>query len=350
MRPLHIVVAGAGGNSGSHLLPHLARMSGVSRLTLVDPDFYEAGNIGVQNIDASDVGKPKVTAQAAKLRRIRHDLDVEARQERIEDVPRGLLRSDLLVSCLDSRGSRQHMNEIAWRLNTPWLDCGVLGSQVLARVSAYVPSYDSPCLECAWSTGAGGDYSLLEQEYLCAAGDASSFPSKAPSGLGALAASLLAIEIEKFLCGNTADSLSSRQLILDAEHRIIQVTAERRNPWCRFDHQTWAVKPWVCDTNTMTVREALGMLGSLQVDGHCFVSELVCPGCGRREAAPRLNRPLARCSSCNRRMASTGFGSIERLEPEFANGFMDRTLAEVGLQAGDIVSSRDLHVQVTGAA
>lgn len=36
----HVVVAGAGGNTGSHLLPHLARMSWISRLTLVDPEFY----------------------------------------------------------------------------------------------------------------------------------------------------------------------------------------------------------------------------------------------------------------------------------------------------------------------
>ena len=32
MGALHFVVAGAGGNIGSHLLPHLARMPEVSRL------------------------------------------------------------------------------------------------------------------------------------------------------------------------------------------------------------------------------------------------------------------------------------------------------------------------------
>ncbi len=343
MKSLHIVAAGAGGNTGSHLLPHLARMSCVGRLTLVDPDSYEAGNVGVQNIDASDVGRPKVVVQAAKLRGIRPDLDVMAWQERIEDVPRGLLRSDLLVSCLDSRRARQELNEIAWRLSTPWLDCGVLGSQSMARVSAYVPSYDSPCLECSWNAGAGGDYSLLEQEYLCGAGDDSKFPSMASSTLGALAASLLAIEIEKFSRTDSPGPLGSQQLILDAEHHVIQVTAERRNPWCRFDHRTWAIEPWKCDPAVATVREALRALGSLQVDGHHFVSELVCAGCGRRENAPRLNRPLARCPLCNRRMASAGFGSLERLKREYAGEFMDLTLAQVGLRPGDILSSGNRH-------
>ena len=52
MEARSIVVAGAGGNTGSHLLPHLARMSGMGRLTLVDPEFYEAGNVAVQNIES----------------------------------------------------------------------------------------------------------------------------------------------------------------------------------------------------------------------------------------------------------------------------------------------------------
>ena len=53
---------------------------------------------------------------------------------------------DLIVSCLDSKAARQHVNEIAWRLGTPWIDCGVLGSQSLVRVNAYFPAQGSPCL------------------------------------------------------------------------------------------------------------------------------------------------------------------------------------------------------------
>ncbi len=71
-----------------------------------------------------DIGRPKVLAQAEKLRRIRPGfghagLDMIALQQRIEDVPRGLLKCDLIVSCLDSKAARQHVNEIAWRLKRP---------------------------------------------------------------------------------------------------------------------------------------------------------------------------------------------------------------------------------------
>lgn len=64
------------------------------------------------------------------------------------------------------------MNEIAWRLEVPWIDCGILGSQNLVRVNAYVPSQDAPCLECPWSQE---EYALLEQEYLCSAGSGAAY-------------------------------------------------------------------------------------------------------------------------------------------------------------------------------
>jgi molybdopterin/thiamine biosynthesis adenylyltransferase len=348
MENCHLTVIGMG-NIGSQVLPHLARMPQVSRLTLVDPDFYEPANVAVQNIDRMDVGQPKVAAQANKLQRIRPSLgasglEVVALQERVEDLPRGMLMSDLLVSCLDSRSSRQHVNEIAWRLSVPWIDAGILGSQNLARVNTYAPSRDGHCLECGWSHE---DYALVEQEYLCGAGSGAAFPTMASSALGALAASLMAIEIAKILGGDGSEPLVARQVIVGAENHFAQVTTSRRNRWCRFDHRTWHVEPWECEPETTTLGEVLEMLGGLQVEGHSFVTELVCPGCGRRgEKSLRLNRPLARCAMCNRRMASSGFGSLERLNRELAGEFANLTLAQIGLRQGDIVTGGSQHHRI----
>jgi molybdopterin/thiamine biosynthesis adenylyltransferase len=347
METQHIVVAGAGGNTGSHLLPHLARMPGIARLTLVDPDAYEPENLAVQNVDSLDVGKPKVLAQADKLRRINPNFHVAAMQERIEDVPRGLLRCDLMVSCLDSRAARQHVNEIAWRLNTPWIDCGVLGSQNLARVNAYVPSKDAPCLECPWSEE---EYALLEQEYPCGATSGAIYPTMASSPLGALAASLMTIEIAKLLAGDLTTSVVAKQVVLDARHHCLLVTSSRRNPDCRFDHCTWAIEPWYCRPEVTTVAAALRALGSLQVGGHRFVRALVCPGCGRLEKSLRLNRPVACCSSCDRQMVSPDFASLERLDSNSAEEYSNLTLAQVGLRAGDVVSNGDRHYWISEAA
>ncbi len=347
MKPVHIVVAGAGGNTGSHLLPHLARMSGITRITLVDPDVYEPANLSVQNIDSRDIGQPKVAAQAKKLQLINSHLEIKALQERIEDVPRGLLRGGLIVSCLDSRVARQHVNEIAWRLKTPWIDCGILGSLNLARVNYYATAHDTPCLECAWGPD---EYALIEQEYLCVAGSGSAFPSMASSALGALAASLMALEIAKLISSEFSEPIPARQVLIDAQHHNLRISTSRRNPWCRFDHRHWVVKPWRCQPESTTVGAALKALGSLRVEGHHFVHEMLCPGCGRKENALRLNRPLAHCSVCNRRMVSAGFGSLERLDENFAGESINFTLAQIGLRAGDIVSCGKWHHRELEAA
>jgi hypothetical protein len=227
-----------------------------------------------------------------------------------------------------------------------WIDCGVLGSQNFVRVNGYAPSQESPCLECSWDDG---EYAILEQEYVCGA-ESGAFPSMASSALGALAASLTAIQIAKILRGDADTSAASRQVVLDAEHHIVQVTEERRNPNCRFDHGIWAVEPWISPPDAMTLAQAVSALGSVRVEGHRFVCGLVCPGCGRRENGLRLNRPLARCTACNRRMASDGFSARECLDSTLAVEYRGLTLAQVGLRAGDIVSSGQRHRLLVEAA
>ena len=60
-----VTIVGAGGNIGSHLVPHIARLAGVSQVTLIDPDIYTEANIPSQDIDRRDVGKRKVVPQPA---------------------------------------------------------------------------------------------------------------------------------------------------------------------------------------------------------------------------------------------------------------------------------------------
>ena len=40
-----VIVVGCGGNIGSHLLTHLARMAIVDRIVLIDKDTYEERNL-----------------------------------------------------------------------------------------------------------------------------------------------------------------------------------------------------------------------------------------------------------------------------------------------------------------
>jgi adenylyltransferase/sulfurtransferase len=159
-----VAVSGCGGNIGSHLTPHLARLPGISRVILVDPDVYEARNLSGQDIRPEDVGRPKVQVQAERLRAIRPELEVVSFQRPLEDVPLGFFEGAIAVSCLDSRIARVHLNERVWRVGAPLIDTAVDGSSLLYRVTVYQPGEAAPCYECAFEDE---DYNLLDTVYPC---------------------------------------------------------------------------------------------------------------------------------------------------------------------------------------
>src|SRR5207249_5305047 len=120
-----------------------------------------------------------------------------------------------------------------------WIDAGVEPGGLLARVNGYLPAGENPCLECAWSDE---DYQALESSYPCDSGAAQPTASNAPSGLGALAASLQVLEAQKFLVGRIDQVVINRQVLIDASQHKHYVTAFRRNPNCRFDHAVWRIE------------------------------------------------------------------------------------------------------------
>jgi molybdopterin/thiamine biosynthesis adenylyltransferase len=310
----HVVIVGAGGNIGSHLVGHVARMTEAGRVTIVDPDVYEAKNLVSQDISPCDVGARKVTVQARRLRTLsERRLRVVAVANRVEHVPAGRLVADVIVACLDSRASRQHVNQVAWRLGVPWIDAGVEPSQLLARVNVYVPALDTACLECAWSDA---DYAALEQSYPCAGDVAAPAATAGPSALGALAAALQAIECQKLLRGLTAQAAIGRQVLIDAASHRHFVTSYRRNSACRLhphrpldiEHVRETPSGLTLDAIfTRAVRDGCGSGPALSVEGRRFAERFVPagsqdargfdlrPAIERRHASPaQLARTLRR--------------------------------------------------------
>jgi adenylyltransferase/sulfurtransferase len=289
------------------------------------------------------VGKEKATVQARALRRINPRLRVRAIAEPVEAVPLGRLRADVIIACLDSRGARQYVNQAAWRLGVPWIDTGVEGGGLLARVNVYAPGDDSPCIECAWDEG---DYRLVEQNYSCAGEGLRAAPTGAPSSLGALAASLAAIECQKLVTGQSDRVLTGRQVVIDALYHKHYVTAFRRNPRCRFDHEVWAIEKLGRNAQNMTLVEALELAGRekdswLRVESQPFVRRLTCPSCGDEKRVLRLRRSLGprelACAACGRRMVVAGYDLTERLTAcSLSEDDLGRSLESVGLRAGDV--------------
>jgi molybdopterin/thiamine biosynthesis adenylyltransferase len=343
-----VILVGAGGNIGSHLAPHLARMPEVGRVTLIDRDFYEEKNLGSQDIARRDVGKSKAKVQALRLRQINPSLEVRFIADAVERVEMGALGGDVILTCLDSRLSRQSVNQLAWRLGVPLLDAGVQADGLLARVNLYVPGPDSACLECAWDDG---DYALLEQSYPCE--EPRVAPTNAPSSLGAMAAALQAVECRKALAGDV--SFSNHQVLIDSAHRRYFVTRFARNPRCRFNHRTWSIEKLSLRLRQATLGDLFELADSdrayLRLESKPFATRLTCR-CGRAKRLLHLYCSLAeqRCR-CGQRMMVAGFDLAERLEArDLKPGDLRRSLRRLGLRAGDVISlggDGEKHYEIT---
>jgi molybdopterin/thiamine biosynthesis adenylyltransferase len=345
-----VVVIGAGGNIGSHLAPHLARMREVGRVTLIDRDTYEAANLTTQDITPRDVGRSKASVQARRLRRINPQLRIAAFSCPVESLQLGLLRCDVILACLDSRRARQYVNQAAWRLGVPWIDSGVEAGGLLARVNVYVPATHAPCLECAWDER---DYRGLEQIYPCL-GDAQAVaPTNAPSSLGALAASLQAIECRKLLAGRLDLAAVSRQVLVDGAHLKHYVTAYRRNPRCLLaDHEPWAIDRLTAKPRDLTLAQALALgpgktvsnsSASFRLEGRLFAKRLTCTSCGQMRDWLRLidssGRASIACAGCGGAMAASGFDTVERLHAaDLTERQLGKRLSSLGVRQADVFS------------
>lgn len=343
----HVTVVGAGGNIGSHLVPHLGRLADVTRITLIDRDRYESDNFHSQDVEKRDIGRPKVEVQARRLHRINSAVSVAALNAAVEDVPLGALRADVVLACLDSRRARIAVNQAAWRLGVPWINAGVDGRDLLVRVQTFIPAPDTACLECAWEQA---DYDAVEQEYPCQSGEATA-PTNAPSSLGALAAALQAIECQKLLSGDADQTLAGRDLMIDARHHRQFVTAFRRNAACRMpDHDCWRIVRLDAPASRLTLR-AMQIVGStgdagddvlFRVAGQRLVLRLRCPACGAARHAFRLERSLRNrptCRHCGSRLQTSGFDVCDAAPLSAApRPSLDVPLSRLGVRPGDVIS------------
>lgn len=346
-RGKHVLVVGAGGNIGSHLVPHLARMPGVGRVSLVDRDTYEASNLNGQAISERDLGKRKARVQAARLRAIRSELTVSPICEPVERLALGRLRADVILACLDSRRARQTVNQAALVLGIAWIDAGVKGDDLLARVDVYRPGPTNSCLECAWDAR---DYRNLEQEYSCVGGSTAAPSTGAASWLGALAASLQAIECAKLLEGSVEPGL---EVVMDAAYHKLYVTRFERNPDCRVgSHEARRIRTLDEGPDELTLKEALGLgryrleSSSLRVEGKSLVRALVCEGCSRRREHLQLVADWTACARtcrrCRSAMTARGFDVVDSVGPStLSSRWLGRSLRTLGFREGEVFTVSD---------
>ena len=155
-----VAVAGCGG-LGSNAAVALVR-AGVGRLILIDHDVVEPSNLNRQHFFQDDIGKPKVEALAAHLRRIHPAVGLELWRKRIEaaDVA-GLGAADLLVEAFDRAEAKRWLVE-AWCAAFPerWV-IGASGLSGIGRTEAVRVRRSGRIIMC-------GDFESNMAEGLCA--------------------------------------------------------------------------------------------------------------------------------------------------------------------------------------
>lgn len=353
----HLIVVGAGGNIGSHLVPLLGRMAETGHLTLIDPDVYEGRNLQSQDISLDDLGKPKVQVLAMRLKKFAPELSVTTLMAAVEDVPWGRLRGDVILTGLDTRQARQAVNRRARWLGIPWLDAGVEAGSGLARVSRFEPGAGQPCLECAWTDA---DYQLLEQRYSCDGSPLATPASSAPARLGALAAAWQAIECHRLLATEGDDPHCGREWVIAPEGAEVFPSILAAHPGCRLPrHAPWQIEELTRGPGEISLGEAFALADvdtptrqslRLEVPDQDFITRLECRVCGRQRADLLLETSLregfAHCEACGWDVPMTELNPEDGLQyAELDPPFLDWPLDRLGFRPGEIFSLHGENVE-----
>lgn len=143
-----VMVAGAGG-LGSPIAMYLAAV-GVGKLTLIDCDTVETGNLNRQLLHwQRDVGRTKSESAYDKLTQLNPDIRVDVSSTKIDERNATHLVAgfDAIVDALDNLATRYVLNRAAIDCEIPFFHGAVHGFE--GRVLSILPG-KSACLRCLY--------------------------------------------------------------------------------------------------------------------------------------------------------------------------------------------------------
>jgi len=144
LKAASMAIVGAGG-IGSAVIPALAG-AGVGRLTIIDDDAVELGNLHRQPLFRErDAGYSKADLALQFVRRLNSFVDATPVQERItsENAPRLLGGHDLIIDGSDNFATRLAVSDAAVALGTPLLSAAAV--QFQGQVGLF---RGRPCYRC----------------------------------------------------------------------------------------------------------------------------------------------------------------------------------------------------------
>ena len=146
----HVAIIGLGG-LGSPVALYLAA-SGITRLTLVDHDRVDLGNLQRQIAHTeSRIGEPKVHSAALAIAGINSDTLVKAVDQKLsaDELLRMARDVDLIVDCTDNFESRRLINRACVATKTPLVSGAAI--RLEGQLMVFDPTIeDSPCYQCLY--------------------------------------------------------------------------------------------------------------------------------------------------------------------------------------------------------
>jgi adenylyltransferase/sulfurtransferase len=237
------------GALGTVIAEQLAR-AGVGQLRIADRDIVELSNLQRQTLfDETSIDQPKATAAASRLSAINSSIIIDSRvidvtSDNLESLCEGI---DVILDGTDNAETRYLINDVAAKLNKPWVYGGCVGTSGI--VMPIVPT-KTPCLRCVFPTPpAPGELPTCDTAGVLAAA-------------ASIVASLQVVEAMKILVGDLSD-LQLTRVQLWPTRIIASRLADARDDHCPtcvgrefpFLHaRPGAAATTLCGRNTVQIR------------------------------------------------------------------------------------------------
>ncbi len=142
-----VLCVGAGG-LGAPALLYLAA-AGVGKIGIVDFDAVEESNLQRQVLfTTDDLGKPKASRAAARLRALNPDIEITAYDDELtaENAPALFDAHDIVIDGSDNFETKYLVNDMAVKSGKPWVYGAIQGFE--GQVCVFDTPENGPCYRC----------------------------------------------------------------------------------------------------------------------------------------------------------------------------------------------------------
>ena len=348
LRDAKVLVVGAGA-LGNEIVKNLALL-GIGNILIADLDRIENSNLSRSVLYRKENnGSYKATTAAAAAKEIYPDLNVHAFNGNVVyDLGLGAFNwADVVIGGLDNREARLSINRNCWKCNKPWVDGAIQQIDGTARV--FVPEShalgkpDAACYECTMSQT---DWKLLQLRRSCNLLSKSEMETgKTPTTptISSIIAGVQCQEAVKILHG--METIAGKGWVFSGLSTDSYITEYQKKDSC-YSHDSleqiiameWSVVDTTVRRALAEAKKLLGPNAELEL-ARDVLEKMVCPACHSEEplfiSLGKVKSSKANCPKCDARRDVVTFYKIRGSE-----AFVDRTLAEIGVPAFDVLIAR----------